>query len=265
MPRDIGKAQEAGGIAASMQIALPLEKTMDTTIGKLHQVNDHFAKFVPETVRRLIVANAETPDLSMHECDVSVLFLDISRYCHLSQQLSPRALNTLVEQYFSLFLDRIHEAGGDINEIAGDGFMAIFQDADPREHVVRAVETSFALLAATAALNVANSEQPLAVHMGLNSGVALVGLTRLEGLHRTRWTFTARGAMTNLAARLVTLAKPGQILIGPETARRLGSHYAIQKLGYKRLKNLARPIAVYCLPSPTVCQPPLSPVPERRE
>jgi class 3 adenylate cyclase len=235
-----------------MHTTLPLDKTMDTTIGKLIQVNDHFAKFVPETVRRLIDANAEAPDLSLHECDVSVLFVDISCYSHLSQQLSPRALNALVEQYFSVFMDRVDEADGDINEIAGDGFMAIFQDVAPREHVVRAVDASFALLAATEALNAAKGEQPLAVHIGLNSGLALVGLTRFEGRYGARWTFTARGSMTNLAARLVALAKPGQILIGPETARRVGSHYALQKLGYKRLKNLARPIAVYCLHSPTV-------------
>ena len=58
--------------------------------------------------------------------------------------------------------------------------MAIFQDVSPREHVIRAVETSFALLAATEVLNHSNHEQPLAVHMGLNSGLALVGLTRLR-------------------------------------------------------------------------------------
>jgi len=189
----------------------------------------------------------------MREDDVSVLFLDISGYSHLSQQMSPRALNALVERYFSLFLDCIHAADGDINEIAGDGFMAIFQDTSPREHVLKAVETSFALLAATEVLNHSNHEQPLAVHMGLNSGLALVGLTRLEGLHSTRWTFTARGTMTNLAARLAALARPGQILVGPETVSRLNSRYAIGKLGYRRLKNLAGPIAVHCLHRSTGC------------
>jgi adenylate cyclase len=52
-----------------------------------------------------------------------VLFLDVSGYTRLSEQLSSAALNALVERYFSAFLDRIHEAGGDINETAGDGFI----------------------------------------------------------------------------------------------------------------------------------------------
>src|SRR5204863_7091678 len=126
------------------------------------------------------------------------------------EQLAPAMLNTLVERYFSTFLDRIHEAGGDINETAGDGFMAIFQDADM--HATTAVDTALALLAATEALNQDNGAQPLAIHMGLNSGLALVGSSRFEGLRGARWTFTASGPVTNLAARLAGTAEAGQIL-----------------------------------------------------
>jgi len=69
------------------------------------QRDAYYAKFVPETVQRLVAANPEAPDLSMRECDVSVLFIDICGYSRLSEKMSPAALNTLVEQYFSAFLD----------------------------------------------------------------------------------------------------------------------------------------------------------------
>jgi class 3 adenylate cyclase len=161
-------------------------------------------------------------------------------------------LNTLVERYFSTFLDRIHEAGGDINETAGDGFMAIFQDADARVHASTAVDTALALLATTAALNQANSAQPLAIHMGLNSGLALVGSTRFEGQHGTRWTFTASGPVTNLAARLAGTAEAGQLLVGPETAHRLGDRYRLARLGRERLKNIAEAVDIYHLLGPSV-------------
>ena len=230
-----------------MQTALPLKNTMNTSAGKLRRVNQQFANFVPESVKRLIASNPEAPELGLRDCDVSVLFLDISGYSRLSQQMSPRVLTTLVERYFSIFLDCIYAADGDINEIAGDGFMAIFQDVRSEVHAVRAVDTAFTLLAATQALNRASQAQPLDVHMGINSGLALLGLNRLEGRDGTRWTFTARGPMTNLAARLADLATPGQILAGPETVRRLGNCYRIQNLGAEQLKNLAEPVAVYCL------------------
>jgi class 3 adenylate cyclase len=140
--------------------------------------------------------------------------------------------------------------GGDINEIAGDGLMAIFQGVSPQQHALSATAAAMAILAVTAALQQEDPTQPIAVHMGLNSGVALVGLTCLKGQHGTRWTFTARGPMTNLAARLADGAKPGQILLGPETVRRLGQRYHFQKLGCERFKNMAEPIDIYGLQGP---------------
>ena len=220
-------------------------------INELRRICEYFAKFVPETVQRLVAANPESPDLSMRERDVSVLFIDISGYSSLSERMSPDALNTLVEWYFSAFLDCLYESGGEINEIAGDGLMAIFQDVQPQQHALSATTAALAILAATEALNKKNHAHPLAVHMGLNSGAALVGLTRLKGHYGTRWTFTARGPMTNLAARLAEAARPGRILVGPETVCRLGQHYLFQRLGCEHFKNIAEPIAIYRLLGPS--------------
>jgi class 3 adenylate cyclase len=229
---------------------LRLKHTVDRKISELRRIKDHFARFVPESVKRLVAENPEAPELAKRECDVSVLFLDISGYTRLSEQVPPETLNSLVERYFSTFLDRLHEAGGDINETAGDGFMAIFQDADVRRHAIRATETALALLAATEALNRDNHAQPLAIHMGLNSGVALVGSTRFEGLRGTRWTFTASGPVTNLAARLAGIADAGQILVGPQTVQRLGERYRLQRLGREFLKNIAEAVDVHHILGP---------------
>ena len=200
-------------LLARMQTALRLKHTVDEKLSELRRAKDHFAKFVPEAVKRLVSANPEAPELAKHARDVSVLFVDITGYTHLCEQLPLEVLNRLVERYFSTFMDRIHEAGGDINETAGDGFMAIFQAADLQVHAVTAVETALALLGTTEALNRTTSAPPLAIHMGLNSGLALVGSTRFEGAQGTRWTFTASGPVTNLAARLAATAKAGQLLV----------------------------------------------------
>ena len=234
-------------LMARIQTALKLKHTVDRKISELRRVKDHFAKFVPEAVKRLVAANPEAPELAKRERDVSALFLDISGYARLSERLAPEVLNTLVERYFSTFLDRIHEAGGDINETAGDGFMAIFQEEDVHRHAIQAADTALALLAATDALNRENREHPLSIHMGINSGLAWVGSTRFEGSRGTRWTFTASGPMTNLAARLAGAAGAGQILVGPETVRRLGDRYRLERLGRERLKNITEPIDIYRL------------------
>src|SRR5712691_868483 len=131
-------------LIARIQTALKLKHAVDKRLGELAKIRDHFAKFVPEAVKRLVAANPDAPELAKQERDVSVLFVDISGYTSLSNRLRADILNALVEKYFSTFLDHIHAAGGDINETAGDGFMAIFHDVDLRTHAVKAVDAALA-------------------------------------------------------------------------------------------------------------------------
>ena len=232
-------------LTARIQTTLKLKHTVDRKLGELVKIKNHFAKFVPEAVKRLVAANPDAPELAKQERDVSVLFLDISGYTSLSDRLAADVLNALVERYFSTFLDHIHAADGDINETAGDGFMTIFHDVDLRTHAGKAVDTALALLSATEALNRDNTEHPLSIHIGINSGRALVGSTRFEGVRGTRWTFTASGTVTNLAARLAAAARSGQVLAGPETVRRLGDRYRLERLGRESLKNIVEPVEIH--------------------
>lgn len=235
---------------ARVATALHMKHTIDRKLNALRHVNDHLAKFVPEAVKKLVAANPDTPDLALHKRDVSVMFVDIAGYTRLSEQLSLEALSTLVERYFSAFFDLIRAADGDINETAGDGFMTIFQDDDGEVHARKAVDTALALVKTTTALNQEGGTVPLAIHIGINSGLALVGSVRFEGLHGTRWTFTASGPVTNLAARLAGTAQANQILVGPETVRRLGDGYQVESLGRQHLKNFADAIDLYCVLGP---------------
>jgi len=237
-------------LLARIQTALKLKYAVDRKIDEVRRINDHFAKFVPEVVKRLVAENPQAPELSKRERDVSVMFLDISGYTQLSEQLPLDVVNSLVEQYFSTFMDRIVEGGGDFNETAGDALMATFHDFDAQQHTINAADTALALLIATQELNAEHREHPLAVHMGLASGTALVGSTRFEGLRGTRWVFTANGPVVILAARLAGIAEAGQIMVSPETARRVGNRYRLRKLGRKHLKNIAEAIELQCILGP---------------
>jgi len=234
-------------LIARIQTALKLKHAVDRKLGELSKIKDHFAKFVPEAVKRLVAANPDAPELAKRESDVSVLFVDISGYTTLSGRLPADVLNGLVERYFSTFLDHIRAADGDINETAGDGFMAIFQDADARAHAITAIDSALALLGATDALNRENTGNPLSIHIGVNSGVALVGSTRFQGARGARWTFTASGPVTNLAARLAAAARTGQILAGPETVRRLADRFWLEPLGRESLKNIVEPVEIHSI------------------
>lgn len=215
----------------------------------LEHVKTHLGKFVPAVVRQIVERDPTAPALDKREQDVTVLFLDMAGYTSLSESLEQEQMNYLVERYFSSFLDDIYANHGDINETAGDGLMVIFQDEDACAHARAAVRTALAIRAATQRINaeLALVYAPVTVNMGINSGTAAVGSTRFESATGTRWTFTASGPVTNLAARLGAYATGGAIYVGPETARRVGEAVQLRPLGLQAFKNVREPVAVYAV------------------
>ena len=241
------KPHDPGELMARIQTALKLKRAMEEKLGQERRVRGQFARFVPEPVKRLASIDPDALELTEKvEQDVSVLMLDISGYTRLSERMPADELSAVVERYFSAFLDRIQGAGGDINQMAGDGFMALFQESEAGgPHAIRAVDTALILLALTEDLNGDGEGEPIAVHMGVNSGTALVGSSRFESARGARWTFTATGPVTNVAARLVDRAAAGQIVIGPETALRFGDAYRLESLGAENFKNVSDAVEIH--------------------
>jgi class 3 adenylate cyclase len=213
----------------------------------LESIRTNLSKFVPRAVQSLIEEAPEAPALAKREVDVSVLFVDIAGYTRLSERLDSERVNRLVERYFGAFLDEIVKCGGDVNETAGDGLMVIFQDSDPRRHAEAAVLTACAIVERTREINAEGGAlaEPITLHVGVNSGVAAVGATKIEGTAGTRWTYTASGPVTNLAARLADVGDHNTVHVGPETQRRLGAGFALVDIGEQRLKNVEEPVRVF--------------------
>src|SRR5439155_1233820 len=184
-----------------------------------------------EDIRQACLADLDAPEAAKRETDVSVLFVDIAGYTRLAGRLDAATVERLVERYFGAFLDEILKNGGDVNETAGDGLMVIFQDADPRRHARSAVTTGLALLRRAREINAAEPlDEPIALHVGVNSGRAAVGATKIEGTAGTRWTYTASGPVTNVAARLAALGDDA-IHLGEATTARLPSRIGLEDLG----------------------------------
>jgi len=253
----------------------------------LEQLKGELSKFVPEAVKRLLEQNPNATELEKKSVEVSVLFLDIAGYTRLSEQLEPKRLNQLVQTYFSSFLEIIQLHHGDISETAGDGLMVIFQSdrgaadhlrlasaverpaashdhlrlasaverpAASHDHALSATRAAFAIRQRTATLNeeYGGLFPPVALHMGINTGEALVGATKLGGGAGQRWTFTASGSTTNVAARFAAFAQGGDIVVGPATAERIRQHFVLESLGEQMFKNVSQPIRVYRVIPPGV-------------
>jgi class 3 adenylate cyclase len=209
-------------------------------------IRGSLAKFVPQRVRELIEESPEAPSLDKRETDVSVLFADISGYTRLSSRLAPDDLDALVQRYFGAFLDEIVKHGGDVNETAGDGLMVIFHEGD---HARAAVDAARAIhrRAAEIGAELAHRFDPLRMHIGVNTGPALLGATKIEGRAGTRWTYTASGMTTNIAARLAAQAQGGEIVLSGETRARLFGDLALEEMGPRELKGVEQPLPLYRL------------------
>jgi class 3 adenylate cyclase/HAMP domain-containing protein len=221
----------------------------------LEQLKGELSKFVPEAVKKLLEQNPTATELEKKNVEVSVLFLDITGYTKLSEQLEPKRLNQLVQTYFSSYFEIIQAHHGDINETAGDGLMVIFQaERGGADHALNATRAAFAIRQRTAVLNdeYAGVFPPVQLHMGINTGEALVGATKLAGTTGQRWTFTASGPTTNVAARLAASAQGDEIVVGPTTAERIRTHFVLETLGDRTFKNVSQPIRVYRVIPPGV-------------
>jgi len=219
---------------------------------RISQILGHLSPFVPLSVRKIVEKNPELATQEKEKREATVLFLDLEDYTRLSERLPETQVNELIETLFSSFVDPIHRSHGDIVETAGDGLMIVFSDHEARTNAVNAVRAAFDIHDLTGKISgeVCSGQQQLRVNMGINSGTALVGMTRFQGTLGTRMTYTASGPVTILAARLAELAQGGDILIGEETKNLIENLWPVYDRGFVELKGIDKPVHVYSLLRP---------------
>ena len=214
----------------------------------LESIKENLSKFVPVTVSRMI---EKSPTNSLPESkkqDLSVLFLDIEGYTKLCEKLGSSETSNIIEKHFSAFMDAIYANNGDVNETAGDGLMVLFLNEDKETNALEAVRTALKIRKETVRIYEQCDSlryRPLDINMGINSGEALVGAAKFETYSGSRWTYTARGNLTNLAARIGAQATRGGIYLSKSTAERVKEHFSPKSKGRFKLKNVSEEIEIF--------------------
>jgi class 3 adenylate cyclase len=213
----------------------------------LESVKDNLSKFVPATVSRMIEKSPTGSIPESRRQDLSVLFLDIEGYTRLCEKLGSQETNNIIEKHFSVFMDAIYANNGDVNETAGDGLMVLFLNEDQETNALEAVRAAITIRkeAIRICQECAALYRPLDINMGINSGQALVGAAKFETYSGARWTYTARGQLTNIAARIGAEASRGSIYLSTETARRVARHFMPKPVGTFKLKNVSGEIDIF--------------------
>jgi class 3 adenylate cyclase len=216
-------------------------------IETLEKVKGQLTKFVPTSVAKLAEKSPDSLTLEKSPMAVTVLFLDIQGFSTITEEYDQRLVNDMVETHFSKYLECINQHGGEVNETSGDGLMVIFKEGAPEFHAKQAVRAGLDIVQENMRLNQGNSYPwgKVELHMGINSGEAYVGSTKMKSITGERWTYTASGLVTVLASRIGGLSEMSRLYIGPETHRCIGDACECEFIGAHEVKNVKEPVPVY--------------------
>ena len=181
--------------------------------------------------------------------DASAMFCDIRSFTTIAEGQEPAETIELLNDYYTLMMDAITGEGGIVNQIVGDGLMAIFGAPVPREdHPQAAVLAARQMIDLIRLFNeeqAARDKVEIQIGVGIASGRVIAGYTGT--LHRA--TYTCVGDTVNVAARLESHTKVlnRPILIDDETRRGLDQGIALESQGEVLMKGKMDPIKVYAV------------------
>lgn len=204
---------------------------------KQSQARSSFERFLPRQVVDEILRSPERIKLGGVRQKVTALFADVRNFTTLSENSTPELIVSLLNRYFSMVSEIIFRYGGTLDKYIGDGLMALFgapyvNELDAVQAVRAAVEMQRAMMKFADELKAENLS-PISIGIGINTGQAIVGYIGSE----TRLDYTAIGDTINIAARLESLALPGQIVISENTMQALDEGFMLKPLGTEKLKG----------------------------
>jgi adenylate cyclase len=179
----------------------------------------------------------------------TVMFSDIRGFTTISESQPPADTIELLNDYYTLMMDAINGEQGVVNQIVGDGLMAIFgapRPCDDRHaHAARAALQMIELIEQYDQERVARQLAPIRIGVGIATGDVIAGYT---GTQR-RATYTCVGDTVNLAARLESHTKVvGQpILLDEATRLGLGPEFSVEDQGSVEIKGKLKPVHVFSL------------------
>ena len=176
---------------------------------------------------------------------VTILFADLKGSMELFADRDPEQARKLLDPVLAHMMDAVHRYEGTVNQVMGDGIMALF--GAPLAHEDHAIRACYAALRMQETVKhyaegVRRMEGiPIQIRVGLNSGEVIVRSIGSD----LRMDYTAVGQTTNLAARMEQMAMPGSILIPADTMALAENYVQVKPLGPLAVKGMHDPVEVF--------------------
>ncbi len=205
----------------------------------------NYSRFMPEYVVKQLLENPESFKLGGINQNITVLFADIRGFTAFSEKENPEKIVGLLNRYFSAMSEIIFAHGGTLDKYIGDGLMAIFGAPNATaDDAKNAVKTAITMQKRLSALNKEMESEGLTrinVGIGLHTGEATIGYIGSD----QRSEYTAIGDTVNLASRLESNAKGGQILISEATAQASGNSFSLIPQKPLTVKNRLQAVSLF--------------------
>jgi class 3 adenylate cyclase len=216
----------------------PKELSFDEKIDKIQ-------RYLPKGLTEKILSQRDK--IEGERKQVTVMFCDMKGYSQLSEKLGPEEAYGIMDQVYEFLIHKVHDYEGTVNEMTGDGIMALFgapialEDA-PQRAIRSAIAIHREMAKFSDSIKQHREGMPtLKMRIGIHTGPVVVGTLG----NNLRVEFKAVGDTVNLASRMEGLAKPGTTCITEETHRITEGLFRFEALGEKRVKGKERPVNVY--------------------
>ena len=222
-----------------------LEQRVDEQLQQLERLGRLKRFFSPQLAELILAGGAEDP-LKSHRREVVVVFLDLRGFTAFAETTEPEEIMGVLREYHAEMGRTILAHEGTLERFAGDGIMVFFNDPVPvPDAPARAVRMVLVMRERLTELTAKWRKRgfDLGFGAGIAQGYATIGAVGFEG----RWDYGAIGNVTNLAARLCSEAKPGQILIAQRVLASVEDLVEVEPVGELDLKGLSKAVSAFNL------------------
>ncbi|MBU1740802.1 MAG: AAA family ATPase, partial [Proteobacteria bacterium] len=208
-------------------------------------------RYLPQNLTEKILA--QRGRIEGEKREVTVMFCDMAGYTTLAESLGPERTFQVMDRVYETLIHQVHDFGGTVNELTGDGIMALFGAPIALEDAPqRALRAALAVHRALDALGLEDGadgqERPdLRMRIGVHSGPVVVGTLGND----LRVEFKAVGDTVNLASRMEGLAEPGTTYVTGATFKLTEGFFEFEPLGQRPVKGRVEPVSVFRLIGPT--------------
>ncbi|WP_243371436.1 adenylate/guanylate cyclase domain-containing protein [Microvirga solisilvae] len=221
-----------------------LETRVEQQVQELDRLRELRRFLSPQLADMIASKGFRAEILQHHRREIVVLFCDLRGFTSFAEIAAPEEVMDLLNAYHSTLGPLIHEAEGTLERFAGDGMMIFFNDPIPcPDPAARAVRLAIGMRehVQNLARDWGQRGYSIGFGIGIAQGYATMGRIGFEG----RFDYAAIGTVTNVAARLCSEARDGQILVTQRIATEVEGLAVSTSLGDFHLKGLSRPIPIH--------------------